>query len=113
MPKPLSVSIETFEQDVIQTSQQKVVLVDFWAEWCPPCLVIAPILEKIADQYGDELLVTKLEVDAGDGENMKLAGRYKVRGFPTVILFKNGEEVDRFSGAKSQQEIESFIDNNT
>jgi putative thioredoxin len=113
MAKPISVSIETFDKEVIEASSEKIVIVDFWAEWCSPCLVIAPVLEKIAHEYDDELIVAKLEVDAGDGENMKLAGKYRVRGFPTVILFKGGVEVNRFSGAKSQQQIELFIDENS
>lgn len=111
MSKPITTSLETFEQDVLETSKEKTVLVDFWADWCSPCLVIAPVLEVIASEYEDELVIAKLEVD--DGENMKLAGRYQVRGFPTIMMFRDGKEVNRFSGAKSQQAIEIFIDENT
>jgi putative thioredoxin len=112
MSKPITVSLESFETEVIEASSHRAVIVDFWAEWCTPCLVIAPLLETIANEYDQELIVAKLEVDAGDGENMKLAGKYQVRGFPTIIFFKNGQEVDRFSGAKSQSEIIAFIDKN-
>jgi len=108
--KSVHTSLETFQQDVLDASTQKAVIVDFWADWCSPCRVISPILDNIAIEYADELLVAKLEVD--DGENMKLAGRYQVRGFPTVILFKEGKEVDRFSGAKSQQQVEDFLEAN-
>ena len=110
MSEVIHTSLEAFEQDVLEASKQKAVIVDFWADWCSPCLVIAPILDTIANEYTDELVVAKLEVDAG--ENMKLAGRYRVRGFPTVILFKDGEEIDRFSGAKPRQAIEAFIETN-
>lgn len=110
MSKAIHTSLESFERDVLAASEVKAVIVDFWADWCPPCTVIAPILDAIASDYADKVIVAKLEVD--DGENMKLAGRYKVRGFPTVILFRNSEEVDRFSGARSKQDIETFLETN-
>ncbi len=104
-------SLDTFEQDVLQASHQHPVLVDFWAEWCPPCVVVAPLLEQVITARTGEVVLAKLEVDAG--ENMKLAGRYQVRGFPTIILFQNGEEQGRFSGAKPASHIEQFIDEHT
>ncbi len=100
--------LEHFDQDVLAASQEAPVLVDFWAEWCPPCLVIAPILEQVVREREGGVRLAKLEVD--EGENMKLAGRYAVRGFPTVILFRDGEEVARFSGARSAGFIEDFLD---
>lgn len=101
-------SLETFEQDVLQASHEHPVLVDFWAEWCPPCVVIAPLLEQVINERAGEVRLAKLEVD--EGENMKLAGRYQVRGFPTIILFQAGKEKGRFSGAKPVSHIEQFID---
>lgn len=101
-------SLETFEQDVLQASHYRPVLVDFWAEWCPPCVVVAPLLEEVINERAGEVSLAKLEVD--EGENMKLAGRYQVRGFPTIILFQSGEEKGRFSGAKPTSQIEQFID---
>lgn len=100
--------LNTFEKQVIEASHQKPVLVDLWAEWCSPCRVIAPILEKIAAEFHDSLSIAKVEVD--EDENMKLAGHYKVRGFPTLLLFINGEEAGRFSGAKPLSFIRDFID---
>lgn len=100
--------LESFEQDVLLASQHTPVLLDFWAEWCPPCLVIAPVLERVVSEYHSELRLAKLEVD--EGENMKLAGRYKVRGFPTIMLIVKGHEVARFSGARPAHEIEAFLD---
>ena len=104
-------SLETFAQDVLQASHKGPVLVDFWAEWCPPCVVVAPLLEQVIHERAGEITLAKLEVD--EGENMKLAGRYQVRGFPTIILFQNGEEKGRFSGAKPVSHIEQFIDEHT
>ena len=105
-------NIHNFEDRVIKTSHQQPVLVDLWAEWCSPCKVIAPILQQFIAEYEDAILLAKVEVDEGDGENMKLAGRYKVRGFPTVILFIDGEEKARFSGAKPLSFIRQFMDEN-
>jgi putative thioredoxin len=100
-------SLETFEQDVLQASRADPVLVDFWAEWCSPCLVVAPVLERVLAELNGAVRLAKLEVD--HGENMKLAGHYRVRGFPTVILFHNAQELGRFSGARSKPQILEFI----
>lgn len=100
-------SYESFAADVLDASHRQPVLVDLWADWCSPCLVIAPILEDIADEYADVISIVKLEVDAD--ENMRIAGQYQVRGFPTVILFQGGQETARFHGAQSYQYIERFI----
>ena len=107
MPDIFDVQLDDFDERVLSASQQRIVLVDFWAEWCPPCLVIAPVLEQVVADYRGKVVLAKLEVDAG--ENMKLAGRYKVRGFPTIILFSQGEEKDRFSSARSKTFIQEFI----
>ena len=103
----VDVDLESFDSEVIQASQQLPVLVDLWAEWCSPCLVIAPLLKELISECEGSLKLAKVEVD--DGENMKLAGQYQVRGFPTVILFVNGEEVDRFSGAKPLSFLRDFV----
>ena len=101
-------SFENFQAEVIDASHHKPVLLDLWADWCSPCRVIAPVLEKIATEFSGELLIAKIEVD--EGENMKIAGKYQVRGFPTLILFQNGEELGRFSGAKPLHFIREFIE---
>ena len=107
-----SANVHNFEDKVIKASHQQPVLVDLWAEWCSPCKVIAPILKQFITEDEDQILLAKVEVDEGDGENMKLAGHYRVRGFPTVILFINGEEKARFSGAKPLSFIRQFMDEN-
>ena len=104
----IETSLDNFEDDVLTASHERPILVDFWAEWWPPCVVVAPLLEQVVKERNGEVLLVKLEVD--EGENMKLAGRYQVRGFPTIILFENGEEKGRFSGAKPASQIEQFID---
>ena len=100
-------SLDCFEDDVLKASGKHPVLVDFWAEWCSPCLVIAPVLEHVLADLQGKVRLARLEVD--QGENMKLAGHYRVRGFPTVILFGNGQELGRFSGARSRTQILTFI----
>lgn len=106
--KPFTVNLEDFQTHVIEASHVRPVLLDLWAEWCSPCRVIAPMLEKLADEMADEISIAKIEVDEGD--NMKIAGKYQVRGFPTLILFQNGVEKGRFSGAKPLLFIREFIE---
>ena len=108
MKRIFDTSVEEFEKEVIEASHQYPILVDLWADWCPPCIVIAPILKKVVEDYEDEIALAKPEVD--EGKNMKIAGQYQVRGFPTILLIQNGEEKARFSGAQSASFIEDFID---
>ena len=101
-------SVESFDKDVIEPSHQYPILVDLWADWCPPCIVIAPIIKKVVEEYDGDIALAKIEVD--EGKNMKIAGQYQVRGFPTILLIQNGEEKARFSGAQTASFIENFID---
>ena len=101
------IDLEDFDEQVLQASFKPPVLVDFWADWCSPCIAIAPVLSRVIESFEGQVLLAKLEVD--EGHNMKLAGKYLVRGFPTIILFKDGEEQDRFSSARPAQFIEHFI----
>jgi thioredoxin 1 len=95
-----------FREKVIEASHAAPIMVDFWAEWCPPCHALAPVLERIVRHDTGQIRLAKVDAD----ENMKLAGHYKLRGFPTVILFKNGEERGRFSGAKPERVVREFLD---
>lgn len=104
----VDVDLQTFDEQVLAASHEVPVLVDLWAEWCSPCLVIAPVLKQLIDEYDGALRLAKVEVD--EEENMKLAGRYQVRGFPTVLLIIDGEEVARFAGAKPLSFLREFVD---
>ena len=102
------VNHEEFEREVLQVSQHQPVLVDFRADWCSPCLVIAPLLKQLVEEYAGAVWLAKVEVDVG--ENMKLAGRYRLRGFPTLMLFHHGEEQGHFSGARLARYIRDFLE---
>lgn len=103
----IETSLENFTRDVLDASESHPMLVDFWAEWCSPCVVLAPVLSRVLEDLNGQVGLAKLEVD--EGENMKLAGHYRVRGFPTVILFVDRHEVARFSGARSRTQVLEFI----
>jgi thioredoxin 1 len=93
-----------FDADVVKSSQP--VLLDFWAEWCSPCKMIAPILDAIADEYKDRLRVVKLNID----ENPRTPPKYNIRGIPTLLLFRNGTVAAQQVGAVSKAQLESFLD---
>ena len=102
----LHTSDEGFDTDVLQS--EKPVLVDYWAEWCGPCKMIAPILEEVASEYGERIRVCKMNID----ENQETPPRYGIRGIPTLILFKNGEIEATKVGALSKTQLQSFLDDN-
>ncbi|MBV2091446.1 MAG: thioredoxin [gamma proteobacterium symbiont of Stewartia floridana] len=97
---------DSFESDVLQSNQP--VLIDYWAEWCGPCKMIAPVLDEIAKEYGDKLKVAKLNID----ENPNTPPKYGIRGIPTLMLFKNGEVEATKVGAVSKSQLVAFIDSN-
>ncbi|MFN3750958.1 MAG: thioredoxin family protein [Thiobacillus sp.] len=99
--------LEDFDRDVIEASHVQPILVDFWADWCPPCRALTPVLERVVAHLGGRIRMAKVEVDAG--ENMKLAGRYGLRGFPTILLFVGGEIAGRFSSARPEHWVREFI----
>jgi thioredoxin 1 len=85
--------------DILALSAEKPVLVEFWADWCPPCKMIAPILDEISTEYADRLTVAKINGD----DHPEIVTRYGVMGFPTIILFRDGEPVQRIVGAKPKR----------
>jgi len=98
---------EDFEEAVVAASRHTPVIVDFWADWCAPCHAIAPQLKRVVDELDGAVRLAKVEVD--EGENMKLAGQHRLRGFPTVMLFDDGRECARFSGSRPAHWIEHWI----
>lgn len=101
------VGIADFQKKIIDASHRAPVLVDFWAEWCAPCRVLKPVLEKLAAEYGGRFILAKVDSD----QHQELAARYGVRGIPNVKAFVNGEMVDEFTGALPEAQIRAFIDN--
>ncbi len=93
--EPIHVTDADFDQVVLQAD--RLAIVDLWAEWCAPCHMLAPTIEELADEYDGQVLVAKLNVD----ENPNTAARYRIMGIPTVLFFKNGQEVDRIVGVQS------------
>ena len=99
----LNVNQENFEQEVLKSEIP--VLVDFWAEWCGPCKMVAPIMEKIAQEYAGRLVVAKVNTD----ENRGVAGKFNIKGIPTLMLVKGGEVVERITGAVPKGHLDDVI----
>lgn len=99
MASYINLNDNNFEIEVINSD--KPVLVDFWAEWCAPCRIIAPILEEIANEYKDQLKVGKLDVDS----NPQVSMNYGIRSIPTLLIFKHGKPIDQIIGAVAKEEI--------
>lgn len=97
---------ETFEKEVLQSTIP--VLVDYWAEWCGPCKMIAPILDSLTDEYAGKLKISKLNID----DNQQAPQKYGVRGIPTLMIFKNGNVEATKVGALSKSQLTAFIDSN-
>ncbi len=106
----VEVCIDNFQALVIDQSHKQLVILDISANWCGPCKVLEPILNSVAAEYNEtEFTLTKLEAE---DENMKIAGQFSVRGFPTVIAFIQGVEVGRFHSAQTHDFVRDFIDQN-
>ncbi|MGL9760573.1 MAG: thioredoxin TrxA [Symbiopectobacterium sp.] len=104
--KIIHLTDNSFETDVLQA--EGAILVDFWAEWCGPCKMIAPILNEISDEFEGRITVAKLNID----ENPATAPKYGIRGIPTLLLFKNGEVVAKKVGALSKGQLKEFLNTN-
>ncbi len=104
MNKPAPVDDSNFEQMVLQA--EKPVLVDFWAAWCKPCLVVAPILDELAEEYSDKINFVKVDVD----HNPKTATSYSIRSIPTLLIFKNGEPVSHIVGLRPKEELKRSLE---
>ena len=104
MSKPVPVEDSTFEQVVLKS--EKPVLVDFWAAWCKPCLMVAPVLDELAEEYGDKITFVKLDVD----NNAQTAASYGIMSIPTLLIFKNGEPFSHIVGAWPKPELKKTLD---
>ena len=98
------ISDESFEEEVLQSKRP--VLIDYWAEWCGPCKMIAPVLDEIATEYSDRLKVVKLNID----DNPQTPPKYGIRGIPTLMVFKNGQVEATKVGAVSKAQLTAFLD---
>jgi len=104
----IDVNDSNFEKEVIEKSKQVPVVVDLWAPWCTPCLMLGPILEKLVDEYKGKFILAKLNVD----ENPFVSQKYQVRSIPSVKLFKDGKLVDAFIGAIPEPQVRAWITKN-
>ncbi|MFC1957369.1 thioredoxin [Chloroflexota bacterium] len=104
MSKPTPITDDNFEQMVLQA--EKPVLMDFWATWCQPCLMVAPIIDELAEEYDGKVNFVKLDVD----QNPKTATRYGIMSIPTLLIFKGGEPVSHIVGAKPKGDLKRSLD---
>jgi thioredoxin 1 len=104
-----AVNDNDFQTEVIEASKTQPVMVDFWADWCRPCHMLAPTVAEIAQEYNGKLKVLKINVD----ENMNVPGRYNIRGIPTLLIFKGGQVADQIVGAVPKDQISKIVDRHT
>ncbi len=103
MSEIVEVSDQSFEAEVLQSD--KPTIIDFWAEWCAPCRAIAPIIQELAEQYGDQVKIVKMDIDS----NPSTPGKYGVRAIPTVLAFKDGQVAQQLQGARPKADFEEMI----
>ncbi|HEY92788.1 MAG TPA: thioredoxin [Dehalococcoidia bacterium] len=104
MSEPLAVNDDEFDQIVLQSEIP--VLVDFWAPWCQPCLMIAPILDELAEEFSGRMNIVRVDVD----QNLKSAVKYSIMAIPSLLIFRNGKLITNVVGAKRKQDLKQIID---
>ncbi|SFX19603.1 thioredoxin [Marinospirillum alkaliphilum] len=104
-PYIIDITLDNFQQIILEGSMQQPILIDFWAEWCAPCKALMPILTKLAGEFQGQFILAKVNID----EQRELAAQFQVRSVPTVMLVSQGQLVDQFSGAKPESEIRAFL----
>ncbi len=101
----VDITVENFQQIIIEASQQKIVLIDFWADWCEPCKDLMPILEKLANEYSQHLILAKVDCEA----QQEVAAQFGIRSLPTVMVVQNGQPVDGFAGVQPEAQIREML----
>lgn len=101
----IDVTLQNFQQVLLEGSKEKLVIIDFWADWCEPCKQLMPVLEKLAGEYSDQVILAKINCD----DQQELAMQFGIRSLPTVAFFKNGEPVDSFGGVKTEGEVREIL----
>lgn len=107
MSNIVNITMENVQQELLEASQSKLILIDFWADWCEPCKQLMPLLEKIASQYSGQLTLAKINCD----EQQQIAAQFGIKNLPTVVLFKDGQPIDGFAGVRPESEIVELIEN--
>ncbi len=103
MTKPITIDDSSFDQTVLQAETP--VLVDFWAPWCRPCLMVAPILDELADEYSGRITIARMDVD----QNPKVAAQYQIMAIPTMLIFNKGKPVSNIVGFKPKEELKRSL----
>ena len=106
MDNVVNITLDNFQQVILETSKQKFILVDFWADWCEPCKDLMPILEKLANEFSEHLVLAKVNCD----EQQQIAAQFGVRSLPTVMLVKDGQPVDGFAGAQPEGQVRAMLE---
>ncbi|RDV26642.1 thioredoxin [Alteromonas aestuariivivens] len=101
----VDITLENFQQVILQDSREKLIMVDFWAEWCEPCKDLMPILDKIAAEYSDSLILAKVDCD----QQQEVAAQFGIRNLPTVMLVKDGQPIDGFAGVQPESQIREML----
>ena len=104
MAEVAEVTDQNFEAEVLNSD--KPAIIDFWAEWCAPCRAIAPIIKELAEQYGDQVKIAKMDIDS----NPNTPGQYGIRAIPTVLAFKDGQVVEQLTGARPKADFEAMVE---
>ena len=105
MSNIVNITMENVQQELLEASNHKLIMIDFWADWCEPCKQLMPVLEKLAMEYQEQLVLAKINCD----EQQQIAMQFGVKSLPTVVLFKNGQPVDGFAGVQPESEIRELL----